>query len=74
MNSNNYPGFPFPAAELVEYIVGIDFVVVSTIKKLIYRHNTNPTAPFCQWLNSHGIKDITPEAGDMIIDIYTKLK
>ncbi len=73
MNNNTFPGFPHPATDLVEYMCGIDFVVLATNKKLIVRHNTTDIEPFRQWLNSHGVEDITPEAGKAIIEIYTHI-
>ncbi len=66
-----FPGFPHPASELIEFLCGIDFVVVATTKKLVVRHNATDTGPFRQWLTSHGIPDITDQAGKAILEIYT---
>ncbi len=72
-NNNTFPGFPHPANELIEFLCGIDFVVVATSTKLITRHNATDTSPFRQWLTSHGVPDITPLAGMAIIEIYTHI-
>ncbi len=71
MNNNTFPGFPHPATELVEYLCGVDFVVVATTGKLVVRHNAADTGPFRQWLDSHGVQNITEEAGAAIQEVYT---
>ncbi len=68
-----FPGFPHPANELIEFLCGIGFLIVATTKKLVARHNAANTEPFRQWLTSHGVKDITNEAGTVIKEIYTNI-
>ena len=69
--NNTYPGFPYPSSDLTEFMCGFNFVVLATVHKQVVRHDIDDIPPFRQWLVSQGVKDITDEAGGLIVDIYT---
>lgn len=76
MNNNTFPGFEHKADELSAYLVTLGIFVMSRKEKDtgLVRFTPEDEGAFRKWLDSNNVRDITNEAGSLVLDSYAKQK
>ena len=70
MSNQTFPGFEYSAEDLSAYLLCMDVFIISLMSTQIIHFTTPDVAAFREWLDRNGVRDITHEAGSLVMEYY----